>query len=127
MARGNQRDRSKERFWRRLLRLWRRSGLTIRDFCREYAVSEPSFCAWRRTIAEHNQQTQHRRTSRRNRKPRTDDTPAFLPVQVITPATPLPCVPLEVVLAPERFVRVPSGFDPATLRQLLAVLQESSC
>jgi hypothetical protein len=37
-------------------------------------------------------------------------------------------IPLEVVLGRGRVIRVPSGFDAGTLRQLLAVLdEESSC
>jgi Transposase len=61
MARGGKRrDRRKEQFWRRLLRLQRSSGLTIRDFCAEHDVSEPSFFAWRRTIAERNRQRRRR-------------------------------------------------------------------
>ena len=54
--RGARRDRGKERFWRRLLRLWRRSGRTVRAFCTEHEVSEPSFFAWRRVLAERDQQ-----------------------------------------------------------------------
>ena len=64
MARlGRQRDSGKERFWRRLLRQWRRSGLTVREFCDQQAVSEPSFYAWRRTIAERDQQRCQRQTN----------------------------------------------------------------
>jgi hypothetical protein len=43
----------------------------------------------------------------------------FVPVTVA--ATPV----LEVVLGDGRVVRVPAGFDAATLRQLLMVLQEA--
>jgi hypothetical protein len=32
--------------------------------------------------------------------------------------------PLELVLAHDRRLRIPVGFDPATLRQLLAVLEQ---
>ena len=49
---GAPRNGAKERSWRRLLQQWRRSGMTIRDFCAEHEVSEPSFFAWRRTIAD---------------------------------------------------------------------------
>src|SRR5262245_17917398 len=126
MARGNRRDRSKERFWRQNLRRWRRSGLTVRDFCYEHDLAEPSFYAWRRIIAERDQQARHRRTAQRVRKSQANDTPAFVPVRVLPAATPLSPPPLEVVLAPGRLVRVPAGFDPLTLRQVLAVLEEPS-
>ena len=49
--------------------------------------------------------------------------PAFVPVTIL-PATP----PLEVVLGQGALSAVTPGFDPATLRQLLAVLdEEPSC
>jgi transposase-like protein len=126
MARpGAPRNHGKELFWRRLFELWRRSGCTIRAFCAEHGVSEPSFFAWRRTIAE------------RDRPPSTPPDgytgghpdnrhrqPTFIPLRVVpTPATE-PTTPLEVVLPGDRVVRVPAGFDPASLRQLLAILEE---
>jgi hypothetical protein len=52
MAGGGKRDRGKERFWRQVVRQWRRSGLTVRAFCGAQGLSEPSFYAWRRIIAE---------------------------------------------------------------------------
>ena len=50
------RDLAKEKDWRRLLRQWRASGLSGRDFCVEQRLSEPSFYAWRREIARRDQQ-----------------------------------------------------------------------
>ena len=52
MSRGNPRDRGKERFWRRVVRQWRASGLSIRDFCREEGLPEGNFYAWRRILAQ---------------------------------------------------------------------------
>lgn len=114
MAGRTQRDRDKERFWRQMLRQWRRSGLGVRAFCQQHQLSEPLFYAWRRTLQERDRQA-----------PATPqpDAPAFVPVTLVAP-TP----PLELVLAGGRAVRIPAGFDAATLRQLLAVLdEEPSC
>ena len=47
-----QRDRAKERQWRRIMRHWRSSGLSVRDFCDWQALSEPNFYAWRRELAQ---------------------------------------------------------------------------
>jgi hypothetical protein len=49
---NHQRDPDKERFWREAVAGWRRSGQTIRAYCREQQLSEASFHAWRRTLAE---------------------------------------------------------------------------
>ena len=52
MSTTNQRRSSKERFWRRLVRQWCSSGLSIREFCTQHDISEPNFYAWRRTIGQ---------------------------------------------------------------------------
>jgi transposase len=114
-------DTTKERFWRRLLQQWRRSGLTIREFCADHEVSEPSFYAWRRTLA----QLDERSAGSARPVPSDAKPPVFVPLRVV----PEPAgMALEVVLGPGRLIRVPAGFDPATLRQLLAILEEGpSC
>jgi len=40
----------------RTLRLWQRSGLSVRAFCEQQDLSQPSFYAWRRTLAERDAQ-----------------------------------------------------------------------
>ena len=111
MARG-QRDQDKEHFWRRMVQRWRHSGRSVRDFCAQQELSEASFYGWRRTLAQRDQRTAA-----------APPLPAFLPVQVV-PTTP---APLELVLGNGRLLRVSPGFEAATLRQLLAVLEEPSC
>ena len=61
MPRPERRDLAKERRWRRLLQQWRRSGLTVRDFCAAKAVSEASFYSWKREIALRDQEQAERR------------------------------------------------------------------
>ena len=107
MAQGRTRDELKERQWRRWMSEWRSSGLSVQAFCTRHRLNTASFYAWRRTLQR-----------------RTAEQTAFLPVQVVADATPAPASALEVVLADGRTVRVAPGFDAATLRQLLAVLQE---
>jgi hypothetical protein len=110
MSATNQRRRSKERFWRRMVRQWRNGGLSVRDFCAGQDISEPSFYAWRRTIAR-----------------RDAEATCFLPLQVITETKPASAAPgsgLEVLLGTGRVLRVAAGFDEPTLRRLLAILEE---
>jgi hypothetical protein len=126
MAGRGKRDCGKERFWRRTLRQWRRSGLSVRDFCAEHGLAEPSFYAWRRIVVERDQESARvrprpERDSVCRATPANDDAPVFVPLRVIDVATQ---VALEVVLERGLVVRVLRGFDAATLRQLLAVLQE---
>ncbi len=106
MAHGKQRDPRKEQHWRRLIQLWKSSGQTVRAFCARHHVTQPSFYAWRREL-------------------QLRDADAIVPVRVVSDDQPAPSTPIEIVLTGGRSVRVTPGFDPATLRQLLAVLQET--
>jgi hypothetical protein len=107
MAHGRVRDEQKERQWRRWIAEWRASGLSVRAFCARRDLAAPSFYNWRRVLER-----------------RAAEKAAFVPVQVVADAPPARAGALEVVLADGRTVRVAPGFDAATLRQLLAVLQE---
>jgi hypothetical protein len=40
----------KGRFWRSMVEQQRQGGLTVREFCRERGISEPSFYAWRKEL-----------------------------------------------------------------------------
>lgn len=112
MSPGKPRDPHKERFWRRMLRQWQRSGLSVRDFCLQHGLSLHSFYAWRRTLAQR------------------DTAPSpFLPVQLLPEPNPLLTpeptpTALELLLPDGRRLRIGPGFDAPTLRRLLAVLQE---
>jgi hypothetical protein len=126
MAGRGKRDCGKERFWRRALRQWRRSGLSVRAYCAEHGLTEPSFYAWRRIVAQRDQESAHVRAKPERGNvhravPASDDAPVFVPLRVIDVATQ---VALEVVLERGWVVRILRGFDADTLRQLLAVLEE---
>jgi hypothetical protein len=119
MARPEWRDRGKERFWRRVLRRWRRSGLGVRSFCAAEGLSEPSFYAWRRELARRDQEA-------------ASDVAAFVPVRVRADVAPAPpdvesasTPTIDLVVANGRRLCVPAGFDPAMLRQLLVIVEES--
>ena len=126
MAGRGKRDCGKERFWRRTLRQWRRSGLGVRAFCAENGLAEPSFYAWRRIVTQRDQESarvraEPERDSVHRAVPASDNAPVFVPLRVIDVATQ---VALEVVLERGRVVRVLRGFDTETLRRLLALLEE---
>lgn len=58
--RGPNRDGAKEEFWRRVIDGFDASRHTIRSWCSEQGVSEPSFYAWRRELAAHDRTIQDR-------------------------------------------------------------------
>jgi hypothetical protein len=107
MSQGKPRDSRKEQQWRRWLRQWQKSGLSIRAFCALHGLSQPSFYAWRREIQQ-----------------RDATAEAFVPVQLVGREEPSNTSRFEVLLTGGRTLWVAPGFDPVTLRQLLAVLEE---
>ena len=110
MAHGRARDEQKERHWRHRIAEWRASGLSVRAFCGQRGLATPSFYHWRRVLER-----------------RAPEKAAFVPVQVVADTVPVQTSTLELVLIDGRTVRVAPGFDAATLRQLLAVLEGRPC
>ena len=117
MPQGKPRDPRKAEHWRRLIERWRRSGLSVRAFCDRYRLAVPSFYAWRRRLQQGGPLANISQP---------DEAATFIPVHIQPePADQRP--PLELVLASGRCLRIPPGFDPATLRALLAALEDPSC
>lgn len=106
MAHGKPRDPRTEQRWRRWILQWQQSGLSVRAFCDRHHLATPSFYAWRRTLQQR-------------------DAVPFVPVRILPDRDTAPANGVEVILAGGRRLRVTPGFDPATLRQLLAVLEEA--
>lgn len=112
MSTSSQQRSSKERCWRRLVRQWRSSGLSVREFCAERKLPEPSFYAWRRTIAA-----------------RDAEAVRFVPVRVVVEEQPVASdnvsgSGLELVLPAGRLLRIGPSFDAPTLRRLLSLLED---
>lgn len=107
MIQGKARDVRTEQRWRGWIQTWRASGLSVRAFCGRHRLAEPSFYAWRRELQR-----------------RDAESPAFVPVRVVPDDRPVGDGRVEVLLRGGRSVRVGPGFDAATLRQVVAVLEE---
>ena len=109
--------------WKALLNDFRRSGLTQAEFCRRRQVSLHSF-------------RKHLYAPRPDQPAPSDDrspvslTPSFLPV-TLRP-DPVPSVTaspshLELILPRGHRIAVAPGFDPDTLRRLIAVVEDRPC
>lgn len=119
-----QRDVAKERTWRRHVAGWRRSGLSVRAYCAIEGLSEASFYAWRRTLAERDG---HQAPPAKQRS-RTESVPAFVPVRMVSePAPSTPAGSVDVLLTNGRVLRLGADFDPHVVRQVLALLEEPTC
>ncbi len=112
MSQRHSRDPQLERRWRDLTTRQQRSGLTIRQFCRQHAVSESSFHFWRAELA---------------RRDSTVTKPSVQPAAVFVPVHVTATLPIEVVLPSRLVVRVPPGSDPMTVARLIAALEAKPC
>jgi hypothetical protein len=125
---GRQRDPLREKFWRRTIRHQQRSGLTVRAFCLREGLKDGAFRWWRQALARRDREGAATTRADRDGEP-IEAPPTFLPVRLVDPET-IPArssPPIEVVLPTGPTVRVPSGFDPRTLGQVLAVLEGRPC
>jgi len=126
---GPGRDAEKERFWRRAVRRQRQSGQSIRDYCRENALREPSFYAWRRELRRRGNPS----ASRRRGRPGLPgggrrDAAAFVPLRVaaeIGPACGVAAV--ELAFPSGAVLRWPAPAEPAAVVALLTAWERTRC
>ena len=108
--------------WNALLNDFRRSGLTQAEFCRRRQISLHSF-------------RKHLYQPRPSTPAPSDDRSSagadhhFLPVTILAdPILDTASQPhLELILSNGRRIAVAPGFDPQTLRRLIAVVEERPC
>lgn len=118
---NNDRDTAKEAFWRRVVDGHVDSGLTVRAYCGQQRVTEASFYAWRRTLAERDASGNSRsgRKSTTQRKPQ----PTFVPA-IVTDT--LPRQPIIIELAAGRRLQLPSDIAPARLAEVVHALEANA-
>ncbi len=142
MARGMRRDRKKERRWRRHVGDQRRSGMSVREYCREHKLSESGFHWWKRELARRDVERRvgasetHRQAVGGRVGPRGSGPPrhvAFAEVEVVgadgdrrTSSQGSDGPPIEVCLSHGRTIRVHRGFDEPTFVRVVALLEGGS-
>jgi transposase-like protein len=139
----------RERRWREIVAGQRRSGQSVRAYCRQVGVAEPAFYWWRRKLAQrsrqHNHLPQPRRGGRQGRLARPETRKPsgasggveFLPLRIeaghrapskMVAGRGVKAGPaIEVVLGGQRVLRIAPGFDRQTLAEVLAVLEARPC
>ncbi|MBI2932489.1 MAG: hypothetical protein HYY16_12625 [Planctomycetes bacterium] len=110
-----------EQKWRRVIEKWRQSGLDATAFCRDRGLPVSALGFWKREIPHREQ----RRQARRAATEASRNAMRLLPVRVVEPvSTGAGHGSIEVILAGGRILRLGGDFDPAILRQLIAMLEE---
>ena len=112
MPKTRRRRADREQFWRDTIAAWKSSGQSVRAFCAARGVSEATFFARRRELANCEQ-------TRRQAGPAQPT--SFAAVRVI------PEPSAEVEMPSGLVVRVPIGADPAAVARLVAALGASPC
>lgn len=92
--------------WTERIAAQQRSGISVKQFCKEQGLTEYSFYAWRRRL----QETGPVRFALVDRNPRRQERAAEAAL-------------LELVLATGDRLRISAGVDAATLRTVLDVLR----
>ncbi len=110
---GPKPDREKARFWRKAIHEAARSGLSIREFCRRRKLHESRFYWWQRNLAA---------------KPAPQpNRPAGAASFALVSGDAGADAAIELVLSGGRRLRIAKGVDEATLRSVLAALDEPGC
>lgn len=118
----SRRSSEKEAYWRKLLREQRRSGMTVRQFCRDHGLSEASFFSWQREIATRDRQaagtTENGSSSSRKKQasPPPVNAASFIPLRLSGTSA------LELVHPRGHVLRIPAGFDEEGLVKVLQLL-----
>lgn len=119
------RDLALERAWRKRMRLYERSGLTIQAFCDQEGLVAHQFSWWRselkrraaksKTTSSRPERRSRQKTNGKQSKLAAD---SFVPLQIDVSAP----TSVEIVLDQPLRIKVASGFDADLLREVVRVL-----
>ena len=113
--------------WAALIDQWHDSGLSLPEFCGRRGLNPGTMRGWVYKRGQRTAIDRARHEAQAGRDP-GEPVPTFLPVRI---AEPIPAAAagsgVEVVLGPGRRIAVAPGFDPETLRRVVAALEGRPC
>lgn len=124
-GRVRRRSEAKEQFWRQIVEAHAGSGLSVRRYCSDRGITEPSFFAWRKELARRDAAAKEKRA----RTASTNQSPApirFAQLQIASGEL-AGAACLEIVLPTGVRIRVPRGACRDTLSDVLGVLERHPC
>jgi hypothetical protein len=114
---NQKRDVEKARYWQRTIGEAARSGISIREFCRQRRLKESQFYWWQHKLKGDRQERMRKLGGHRGAA-------SFALVSEEPGATD---AGIELVLGDGRRLRIRQGVDEATLRAVLAALESPRC
>jgi transposase len=133
MAKTGKQETRRSAFWRAHIGGWRKSGESIRGYCRTHGLSESGFHAWKRELSRREEaEPDSRRGSGNRTAPPSEGRILFAEVPSVANGHADGSVRtegalLEVAVCRGRAVRVWPGFDGETLSRVLRVLEGGAC
>ena len=100
-------------FWLDAIDQWRNGGLSVRQFCKDQGLSEPSFYFWRKKLSKAEPSEADRQKDKK--------TSAFIEVSIPDGNSSI----LELVLISGNVLRIGASVDNRALSNVLSVLRES--
>lgn len=113
MGKEHKTDNELRQFWQMAVDTWQSSGLSVRQFCRQEGLSEPSFYSWRKKLIKCDMPE-----NGKLKEPASSD---FIAVSLPQSHS----AGLELVLSSGNTLRISPSVDSKTLILAISVLQEA--
>ena len=113
MNKSQKSDPDQQQFWQMVLETFKSSDLSVRQFCKQEGLSEPSFYTWRKKLAKSDESAEGEQK---------DTNPSAF-IEVAMPKN--DSVVLELLLSSGNTLRISSDTDSKTLVNVLSALCEA--
>ena len=124
---GKRRDIEKERYWRKVIGEAARSGVSVRQFCRQRRLRESQFYIWQRKLKGRQSRPRRDAFGSGSRSKATKAAGQATFALVSERPEELGSAGIELVLRDGRRIRVGKGVDQETLRTVVGVLEGDEC
>lgn len=113
MGKEHKTDNEQQQFWQMVIDTWQSSDLSVRQFCRQEGLSEPSFYSWRKKLTKCDEPE--------DSVPKEPASSDFIAVSL--PET--HSAGLELILSSGNTLRIGSSVGSKALTRTISVLQEA--
>ena len=130
MSNTKKSDIEQQQFWQMAVETWRCSGLSVRKFCKQEGLSEPSFYAWRRKLTDglevDSKPNRKRANNQSGKKALHPGNNAQLNEEFIRVSLPAETsAAIELVLVTGNKLRINSSADSKTLVNVLTAIKQA--